>query len=386
MADASVTSGPAPVTDQAEKDAEEALRRRLAEEEAERQQQAGKAEEEKERDEEIETAGDKPVTPEQAYQNWRRIADRHGVEASLSAKGVHIDFPDGTRLHDSGSKITLTSGTMTDAKADAVMAAAKEHGWQSVQLSGDDASKRTLAAAAVRAGIPVTNPELQDLVKTLQKAQQQEQAKPADKTGPAVSQGSQKDRQRDAITAKLAEWKAEGREHPGDMFPWKYANYREVMHEPSATIAMREAAKVEMLAAALDAKKRGLSWNHGPADELDKGVAQALGKWGKEAEKIMSTAADNAAKVREFSAEDKDPTRFKEALAGYQAAMADPSSSHQVRDSLRNAVYDRAQAIGSDPNALAAAKAAGVGNEVEKYAGMADRARAEVSAGPSMRI
>ncbi|SFU09627.1 MobA/MobL family protein [Mesorhizobium sp. YR577] len=67
-----------------------------------------------------------------------------------------IDLTDGTTLVDRGDAITM-KGRVTWSAALETAAAAKRHGWTSVQITGDQAYKDAVAVACLLRGIEVTN-------------------------------------------------------------------------------------------------------------------------------------------------------------------------------------------------------------------------------------
>lgn len=70
-----------------------------------------------------------------------------------------IDLADGTTLIDRGDAITM-KGPVTWTAALETAAAAERHGWQSVQIQGDQAYKDAVAVACMLRGIEVTNHNL----------------------------------------------------------------------------------------------------------------------------------------------------------------------------------------------------------------------------------
>lgn len=70
-----------------------------------------------------------------------------------------INLADGTALIDRGDAISL-KGPVTWTAALETAAAAERHGWQSVQIQGDQAYKDAVAVACMLRGIEVTNHNL----------------------------------------------------------------------------------------------------------------------------------------------------------------------------------------------------------------------------------
>lgn len=83
----------------------------------------------------------------------------------------------------------LSFPATTDARLEAGARLAKEKGWESVKLSGGMDFKRRAAAALVREGLAVSNPELQDYIQQLQ--QQHREAPAAPPVPPAAPQAPQ---------------------------------------------------------------------------------------------------------------------------------------------------------------------------------------------------
>jgi len=81
--------------------------------------------------------------------------------------GVEYSWQNGrAALFDNGSTVQII-GKSTAAKIKAMVELAHQKGWKAITLSGSAEFKKTAVAEAIRSGIRIINPELQQYIKTL---------------------------------------------------------------------------------------------------------------------------------------------------------------------------------------------------------------------------
>jgi hypothetical protein len=134
----------------------------------------------RERDEEhrhelnMHNLGDQKRTRFDDLNTWSEIERRNSdviKYVNVTNTGIEIEMKDGQRIFDYGDRISAGRlMPVTEKTAEFMAKAAADKGWKEVFITGDQVTKKLIAEAMTARGIKVMNPELQDFVKTLDRA------------------------------------------------------------------------------------------------------------------------------------------------------------------------------------------------------------------------